>query len=58
MLTLSVNDSRLFLLISFISLTFLLAFSLRRQPHERVNPESRAELTTFLPLPQSHLHIQ
>ena len=36
----------------------LLAVSLRRQPQERVNPESRAELTTVFPLPQSRLPIQ
>ena len=58
MLILSVNDSRLFLLMACICLTVLLAFSLRRQPQERVNPESRAELRIFFPLPQSHLHIQ
>lgn len=58
MLILSVNDSRLFLLMACIRRTVLLAFSLRRQPQERVNPESRAELRIFFPLPQSHLHIQ
>lgn len=58
MLTLSVDDSRLFLLTACISRTVLLAFSLLRQPQERVNPESKAELRIFFPLPQSHLHIQ